>query len=1066
GWRAGLLIQGIQVARRPDFGPGLLASIQQIRCPLRPWSWIGQFRAGSLQIDRPELWIVLARDGRLNLADLPDLHGSISAQTWSIRSAVLHLVDQQRNIQTDLHLGLLRCQLDERTGLARWQVHGRLIKRIETLRARPAALGQAARLVSDGRLTVPRLNRQVQLGGRGRFQWTRLDLSTLPVQWFPTTGIERLTGRSDGQLTLQVGPDLQLAWQLEARVERAAIWRQGHDRPQSIEHLQLRSAGRFDPNADLIQISDLVCQMPGLRIQRDSTNDSPAMLLSWRSRQPIRLNLAGHLDDLHRLPRRLPQIDRLLGPKTVLDGACRFRIRWVRSVEADQIATRISSRNLYLQHENLLRCQRGTTLALQLELRYDRRQRRLHLQQLNCQLGSLTLLARAELPAPPIGSGLESWLQQVAGRSSLATELRIARLQQLPALVPAIASSLGRATLAGPAEMQLRLQSEHGRTRLDWTARLPEESTCRLAGLIDKPPGRAAELKGLIELADPTKGRITTFDAQVTYGRGRAKLSLGPTPLRYAVRPATSPAPANVLLVDAAAQARLELQAVEELIPALPAVRRLLGAQQGRPALSGRCQATIGLTLSGLIEAGHAVPQLWRFRTRLQADALDVQLERPVAIRKPAGKPATLELQYLYDRQSKRLVHQAGLGWHLAGASGRVDLGWARQRQVAELAITATDLRQAAAYLPGLAETLGRYGLDGALQARVSSRRGDGQQLLAVELDASALAIKPAQDTSLRKPAGVPLTLTARLRRPAPTSDAQRQQILIDTLSMQLADCRLDVAAGRIVTSRRGGARLWRMHDVGDMRRWLPGGSLRKIELPVRAHLAFDKSLRQLSPVVRRWSRRYGLAGTAEAETLVEVTGGQVRLAGRLDATNLNVEVRPRLLKPAGMTMLVEMDATSRREGADVPAGRMLLMVQDCLVRLGANRFEGKGRLWVNHSGDWRRAGVERMELTARAEAPRLEQVGAVWPGLIGQRLRGAASARLQLQAGASGVRFGPSWLELRGVGVELEQAEVKLDGRVSWSQEELASEGLSVQVGGSSLMVAGQLRELAEHPA
>jgi len=63
GWTSGFVAEGIEIDRHPDFGRGLLLRVTRAQCSLAPWRWVRQ-TLGRLQLDQPELWVVLDRQGR------------------------------------------------------------------------------------------------------------------------------------------------------------------------------------------------------------------------------------------------------------------------------------------------------------------------------------------------------------------------------------------------------------------------------------------------------------------------------------------------------------------------------------------------------------------------------------------------------------------------------------------------------------------------------------------------------------------------------------------------------------------------------------------------------------------------------------------------------------------------------------------------------------------------------------------------------------------------------------------------------------------------------------------
>jgi len=69
-WLGGVIIKDVKINRNPDFGPGLLLQIDEIRCPFAPTDLLKD-RLGILQIKQGRLFVVITPQGRVNILELP-----------------------------------------------------------------------------------------------------------------------------------------------------------------------------------------------------------------------------------------------------------------------------------------------------------------------------------------------------------------------------------------------------------------------------------------------------------------------------------------------------------------------------------------------------------------------------------------------------------------------------------------------------------------------------------------------------------------------------------------------------------------------------------------------------------------------------------------------------------------------------------------------------------------------------------------------------------------------------------------------------------------------------------
>jgi len=88
GWSGGTVISDVRVLRRREFSPGVLIRIGRIRCPLEPFS-ILRGKIPELRIEDADLFVIVDKDGRTNISDLPAMDVAIGRIL--IEQSKLHL---------------------------------------------------------------------------------------------------------------------------------------------------------------------------------------------------------------------------------------------------------------------------------------------------------------------------------------------------------------------------------------------------------------------------------------------------------------------------------------------------------------------------------------------------------------------------------------------------------------------------------------------------------------------------------------------------------------------------------------------------------------------------------------------------------------------------------------------------------------------------------------------------------------------------------------------------------------------------------------------------------------
>ena len=89
GWSGGTVISDVRVLRRREFSPGVLIRIGRIRCPLEPFS-ILRGKIPELRIEDADLFVMVDKDGRTNISDLPRINTTIGR--IFIEQSKLHLL--------------------------------------------------------------------------------------------------------------------------------------------------------------------------------------------------------------------------------------------------------------------------------------------------------------------------------------------------------------------------------------------------------------------------------------------------------------------------------------------------------------------------------------------------------------------------------------------------------------------------------------------------------------------------------------------------------------------------------------------------------------------------------------------------------------------------------------------------------------------------------------------------------------------------------------------------------------------------------------------------------------
>jgi hypothetical protein len=230
--------------------------------------------------------------------------------------------------------------------------------------------------------------------------------------------------------------------------------------------------------------------------------------------------------------------------------------------------------------------------------------------------------------------------------------------------------------------------------------------------------------------------------------------------------------------------------------------------------------------------------------------------------------------------------------------------------------------------------------------------------------------------------------------------------------------------------------------------------------------VTFGQELRRLNRDLAVWLDRYGLTGHADARVGVSVTPSRVKVSGELDATEVQVAAEPYLTKAAGMALRAGFQITDPLQAAVADAEPPGLSVDRAWVEADGNRIEGRGRIALGRDDRSGGIAVKRADATLTVDTPRLERVAAMSGVLTEAELSGGVDGEIALAVQDGSVRLGESQLVLRGLALRLAEMPFELSSeRVDFSHDRVATDGLAVSAGSSSLVLAGEVSDLSGAP-
>lgn len=1049
GWRQGIVIEGLTIARKAEYGDGQLVRIGRAHCGFTPLHTLFSGQVDRLEIHDADCWAVIGKDGRLNLTDLGGAPsaagppGRLPTQVWQFGKIRLHLVsdmpDQQELV---LDFGSLACRFDPTSGEASYSADATLAG---TAGATPSEI------LWDGKLSVPSLNPNVSLAGGTEFRFSHLDLSSLPAWvWPKALGVVSVTGASSGRLATSLDEREGMRFNVDIKLEDVTTRRRDTSEPDDIGDLSLDVVGGYRADTRAFQLRRFSLDVPKRVSIRGPQSRNSALTYAPLDREWLAADFQVTTPDVSALAELSPLMALLQerqiavsgpGTATVSFAAGVEGTRW--SLDADLTDVRCIAPQWYHHAE-------GEKAALRLVGEIDGRDESLVINDLTLDLGEDRLHLQARLPGVAAGAGRFESEQEIISlfeRGDIHVDLSIAHAEQRTQTIPVLARVVGRTDISGPIRAELDHRPSGGTPRLDWRVTLPESFRCIADPLVHLSGGVPVAATGQLRYPDESTGTPGQIGLDIRYGEARVHVASDESAWRFAAVGEKTGDDLSPVSVDFHARVPVEIERIESLLSCAPWVSKLLAERAGPgSSLSGHCRTE--LTLNAAVTDAS---QTWRLTGSVQADSLRVQLGD--WLRKSAREPARIECGFTF--------RQAG-GLTTTRVDGEVALSgiqaagwWTRSTNAddAAVAIEVADVTAVRAQSPALERLLRTHGVSGTASVRLDGHSSGSDIGGSFSADVTGLAFEVPGRFGVTKRAGVPLSAAARVVVANDPNDLSAWQLDMSQVDMAIGGSRVAIPALSTRVARR----------PDDADGALPGAwNLQSAVAHGKADVMIDGSLLGVNPQLDDWIHRYDCAGRGTATFSLDYADGRdLALEWRADGTRLHVNALPTWIKPAGTPiesrgrarLSFEKDAGVRVvvERLDGQVGDTSLIVRgDCVLNTNA---DSKSVL-----GPW--------SFDVQADCVRLDE----WTELIGPlrdtKPTGGAIVHVGLRGDALHLHCHDGNVHLDNAAFVLADKRVWFDGDLAFTPDRVSTSGLRVRVGDSDVAILGAIDSPLDAPA
>ncbi|GAG33341.1 unnamed protein product, partial [marine sediment metagenome] len=242
-----------------------------------------------------------------------------------------------------------------------WHGHGR----ITYLAPDGTGRGAAGKITSVGKFKVIEHGGQTVYSGQIDLSWRDLALQSLRVDQVKDLALDRLAGRSTGQLTFKIFSDFRFDWQIKSELEQIDLVRTNAPEPTRIKRLAMSLAGAYDPVTGKLNLRtfDLASPVVALESRFRGRFEPGGLFIN-------EVRVAGRFDS-ELLVQQVPALAAMLTGSASLTGPCQFDVSWRSSQVLDAVKLKLDATEADLNLPGAITKRAGTPLTLKLALTTD-----------------------------------------------------------------------------------------------------------------------------------------------------------------------------------------------------------------------------------------------------------------------------------------------------------------------------------------------------------------------------------------------------------------------------------------------------------------------------------------------------------------------------------------------------------------------------------------------------------------------------------------------------------------------------------------------------------------------
>lgn len=734
-WSDGVEIRDIRISDDATRG-GRLLVLDAVRCGLTPWRWFRGEGLDQLELIRPELFVQIDAQGRVNLASLPPpAAGKPITTRIMLRDATVHVAGPEPRAEPVIGFTRATLTLDARGGLQRAEITGGSVRRAgggnaaagtwsarADLREATGKVAAASRAMHGADAAGPFL-------GDVQADLVDVDLACLPLGWREAMHSRRVEGRCSGSLRLTLSEDLNHAFSIDWS-GRDIRYDDGNGGGHFVRGAALSARGQWRSTQDVVQLSEWKVSLPWIEAH-GVPGDAPPLVIALRGETPLTTRLRGRVTDAAGLCRELG-----VDASVAADGACDFEASLNLGRNRRRLALRVSGNALALRASDAFDLPRGCPVDVSMNVEADEPLKVLRADRFDVRVGSVRVEGKAK------------WARGEPGRAhalDLRATLATHRAEEMLERVPELRRS-GVTLLRGGVRMEV--ESIGDQRFLQAAIMMESDSEAAIGSQFAKPRGRSLLVSAGMAYSERGDA-IERADLSVRFGDGLFAANAIEAAKAGDGESAGFRAVGSWLVVNAAE--------VLSLSPdAMAALRQRV-----------RGEAIIDGDACGDIQARWARAARGGGTAAVNVDVGGLELQLADRFCKPTGMPACLAATASWTHASNAITWSLDGDVQLAQAAVLGSAQQAADETTVAAVADIADIAPLRTAFPDLGAVTANVAVAGNVRLAARAQLSAARQHLVLEADATSAAVRAA---SFAKSASSPMHVwldTSRMRAEA-----------------------------------------------------------------------------------------------------------------------------------------------------------------------------------------------------------------------------------------------------------------------------------------------------------